>query len=230
MRNAGSTDEHISANCRIRAVVQLRAELPGRAGRVGRVAVPATSRRPECVRGPPGPVRRHVQVRPQQRPSPAASPLRAGDDGAGNHLADPYGVDDRAGLPGRRPGRRRGAATGLPPGPHRYRRHRRSYPDRDLHQRTGRGHGELCPAVQLRDRQRHVGLQGRRVRRHDGLRQRHGRAARAGGQHPARRAGGPRLRPHHAHRGPVGLHGPVLGRRQGSGQPGGGFPRPEHDH
>jgi hypothetical protein len=192
------------------------------------MVVPAASRRPECVRGAPRPVRWYVQVRSQQHPRPAASPLRAGHDGAGNHLADPDRVDDCAGFPGRRPGRGRGAAAGLPTGPHRYRRHRRSYPDRDLHQRTGRGHGELCPAVQLRDRQRHVGLQGRGVRRHDGLRQRRGRTARAGGQHPAGGAGGTQLRPDHAVRGPVRLHGAVLGRRESPGQPGGGLPRPEY--
>ena len=40
---------------------------------------------------------------------------------------------------------------------------------------------------------------------------------RAGGQHPARRAGRPLLRPHHADPGPVGLRRPVLGRRHGPG-------------
>ena len=56
----------------------------------------------------------------------------------------------------------------------------------------------------------------RRVRRHDGRPGGGGRAAGAGGQHPARRAGCPRLRPHHAHRGPVGLRGAVLGGRDRS--------------
>ena len=223
MRNAGSTDEHISADCRLRVLVQLRAELPGRAGRVGRVAVPAASRLPECVRGAARPYRRPVPVRSRQRTNvPAASPVRAGDDGAGDDLADPDGVDDRAGLAGRRPGQARGAAAGLPPGPGRFRRGRRAGPDRDVHQRPGRGRGELRPAVQLRDRRRHVELQRRRLRRHDGHRRGRGRAAGAGGQHPARRAGRPLLRPHHAHRGPVGLRGAVLGRRQRSGQPGRG--------
>mgnify|MGYP003694754759 CR=1 FL=1 len=37
-----------------------------------------------------------VPVRPQQRPGPAAPAVCAGDDGAGNDLADPDGVDDRA--------------------------------------------------------------------------------------------------------------------------------------
>ena len=35
------TDEHVPAYCRLRIPVELRAELPGRTGRVGRMAVPA---------------------------------------------------------------------------------------------------------------------------------------------------------------------------------------------
>src|SRR5262249_43562690 len=58
---ARDTNEYISAHCRLRAVVQLRAELPGRAGRRGRVAVPAAPRFPERVRGAAGPGRRYVE-------------------------------------------------------------------------------------------------------------------------------------------------------------------------
>ena len=71
MRDAGGTDKHISAHCRMRVPVKLRAELPGRAGRVGGVAVPATPRSARQVeaagalirRGPRGP----LQPRPASR-------------------------------------------------------------------------------------------------------------------------------------------------------------------
>src|SRR5215510_12889150 len=75
----GGIDEHISAHCRVRAVVELRAELSGRAGWVGGVAVPAPTRLSERVRGAAGPVGRPVPIRPQQRPGPAASPVCPGD-------------------------------------------------------------------------------------------------------------------------------------------------------
>src|SRR5215813_4407885 len=85
----GGTDEHVSAHCRVWVLVQLRAELPGCAKRRRRVAVPATPGLPERVRGAAGPGRWHLPVRPQQYPGAAASQVRPGDDGAGNHLADP---------------------------------------------------------------------------------------------------------------------------------------------
>ena len=45
-------------------------------------------------------------------------------------------------------------------------------------------------------------------------------APRPGGHHPARRTGGPLLRPHVAGRGPVGFRRAVLGRRPRAGRPG----------
>src|SRR5215813_3497485 len=60
-------------------------------------------------------------------------------------------------------------------------------PAGDGAQRPGRGHGELCPAVQLRHGRRRLELSGRGVQRDDGRRQGGGRAAAAGGQHPAGR-------------------------------------------
>src|ERR1700689_751789 len=59
----GAGGERASADCRLRAAVELRAVLPGRPGRFGGVAVPASPRFPERVRGAAGPRRRLVQVR-----------------------------------------------------------------------------------------------------------------------------------------------------------------------
>src|SRR5271169_6517943 len=88
--------EHISADCRVWAAVELRAELPGRAGWVGGVAVPAAPGFPECVRGAAGPGRRYLPVRSQQRAGAAAAAVCAGDDGARDDVADADRVDDGA--------------------------------------------------------------------------------------------------------------------------------------
>jgi hypothetical protein len=209
--------EHVPAHRRLRIPVELRAKLPGRTQRRGRMAVPAAPRCPERLRGPAGPDRGHVPVGSRHHAGPSASPVRTGDDGAGNNLADPDGVDDRPGLPGRRPGPARGTPTRLPSRSGRFRSRRRARPDRYVHQRPSRGGRELRAALQLRIRQRHMELFGRGLRRDDHRRPGGEHAARPGEQHPARRAGRPLLRPHDAHPGTVGVRHVVMGGFPGPG-------------
>src|SRR5580693_4954780 len=91
-----SISEPVPADCRLRVPVKLRAELPGGAGRLGGMAVPAAPGFPERVRSAAGPGRRLVPVRSHRDPCAAAPAVCAGDDGAGNDLADPDGMDDRS--------------------------------------------------------------------------------------------------------------------------------------
>ncbi len=60
--------------------------------------MPATPGLAECVRGAAGPGRGLVPVRAQQRLGSPGTQVCAGDDGAGNDVADPHGMGDRAGL------------------------------------------------------------------------------------------------------------------------------------
>jgi hypothetical protein len=138
-----TTHEHLPAHRRLWVPVQLRAELPGRARWVGRVAMPAASRLPERVRHAPRPGRRFLQVRSRQYSRSSASQICPGHDGAGDDLADADRMDDRSRPAGHRSGPARFAAAGLPPGALRLRRRRRPRPDSDVYQRPGRSRREL---------------------------------------------------------------------------------------
>src|SRR5215471_21288567 len=87
MQDAGGIDEHISADCRIRAVIKLRAELPGSPRRGCRVAVPAPPGLPErfcCIARSD---RRGFPVRAKDHSRGATAPISARNDGAGDHVA-----------------------------------------------------------------------------------------------------------------------------------------------
>ena len=103
--------EHVSPDCRVRIPLRLRGERAGRAGRRGRVAVPAASRLSERVRRVARPVGGVLPVRAIERRRPAPTALPAGHADRRDQLAHTDGLADGAGPARARAVRRRRASS-----------------------------------------------------------------------------------------------------------------------
>ena len=153
----------------LRVPVRLRDLLPGRAQRGGGVDVRAPPGLPQHLRGDARPRRRQLPARTLGRAGAgrAALPSRQPDDR--DHLADAYGLADRARRADDGPLAQRGRALQDPPAlPHRHGRRALPAADRQVRQRIGGPVGDLRADVRLRQRGTGLGVRRDGVRRGGG--------------------------------------------------------------
>ena len=210
--------EHLSADRRLRIPVGLREQLPGGAGRFGRVAVPAPAGLAERVRRAAGPHRRDVPVRPGQHPwCPHHRRYVPGTMVLETTWHTPTGwlvVNDLLVV---RPGRAtRGAepTTGGSRGSAPAVGHDAAHGH--LHRGQGRDRRQLPPDVRVRVRAGHVELR-RRGYHAMTVQPARGRAGARGALQPAARRG----------RGPVPTAGPPSTRASRASSPSVGGPAPD---
>ena len=143
---------------RLRLPVGLRGQLPGGAGRLRRVALPAAARLPEHLRSPPRPHRRDLPVRADGHPGPPPPPLRPRHLGSGDDLAHADRVAFGAGLPRCQARQRRDPAPRLPARPGRRGRHRHAAARGHVYRGPGRDGAQRGARLRIRPEARLLGV------------------------------------------------------------------------